>query len=353
MSLESYERIEPIARDWDDLADRTKAPPWLRPGWIDAWWKSFGVGRLRVLAVRRGGCLAGLMPLYYRAGVLRSTTNSHTPEFGLLAEDPTVAGELAEALFLGCPRRLSLAFLDSEKPDLSQCRATATVAGYRLVERTCARSPYLATGGDWSTFEKTIGRNLRRSVHRQRRNLEKMGRVSVDFYDGRDRLDELLDEGFRVEALGWKGARGTAIISHPETRRFYTDIARWAAERSWLRLVFLRLDGRAISFELDIACDACFYLLKSGYDPAYRKFSPGKLTLYSAVEHAFENSLTLEFLGAEEPYKLAWSSTCREKILLQAFAPTLPGFVDWTAVAYARPLAKRMLTRHADPTRKE
>jgi hypothetical protein len=32
-------------------------------------------------------------------------------------------------------------------------------------------------------------------------------------------------------------------------------------------------------------------------------------------------------------------------VLLQAFAPSAPGLVDWAAFAYGRPLAKRALAR--------
>jgi CelD/BcsL family acetyltransferase involved in cellulose biosynthesis len=176
-----------------------------------------------------------------------------------------------------------------------------------------------------------------------------MGRVSVEVSDGRDRLDRLLDEGFRVEASGWKGARGTAVMSRAETHRFYADIAHWAAARGWLRLVFLRLDDRPLSFLFIVDCGGSYYLLKNGYDPAYRKFSPGRLVMHATIEHAVAAGRTVEFLGAEESYKLAWSSSCRDKRLLQAFAPTAPGFVDWAAVAYARPFAKRVLPRRPDP----
>jgi CelD/BcsL family acetyltransferase involved in cellulose biosynthesis len=346
MRLESHERIEPIAREWDDLADRTNAVPWLRPGWIAAWWKAFGAGRLKVLCVRRDGSLAGLVSLYRRAGGLHSTTNAHTPEFGLLAEDREVADELIHALLGGSRRRVSLSFLDSAKPDVGQCRAAAASAGYRLVESTRARSPYLQMRGDWATFEKTLSRNLRQDVRRRRKKLDEIGRVSVEFCDGRDRLDELLDEGFRVEASGWKGVRGTAIISRPDTRRFYTEIAHWAAGRGWLQLMFLRLDGRPIAFQLDLACQSTVYFLKSGYDPAYRHFAPGKLAMYATVEHAFPLASRFEFLGADEPYKLTWSKSCCEKLLLEAFPPTVAGFIEWGAVAYGRPIAKRVLKRH-------
>src|SRR5207247_10269646 len=71
-------------------------------------------------------------------------------------------------------------------------------------------------------------------------------RSTLEVVDGSERLDELLEEGFRVEASGWKSRAGTAIASRPDTRRFYTDVARWASDRGWLRLAFLRLGGRAL-----------------------------------------------------------------------------------------------------------
>ena len=39
------------------------------------------------------------------------------------------------------------------------------------------------------------------------------GRLSFEVEEGGERLDELLGEGFRVEAAGWKGLEGPAIAA--------------------------------------------------------------------------------------------------------------------------------------------
>ena len=98
--------------------------------------------------------------------------------------------------------------------------------------------------------------------------------------DGRDGLDSLLTEGFAIESAGWKAAGGTAIVSRAETEGFYREVAAWAAQRGWLRLAFLRLDGRALAFEFAIEEGGVYYALKSGFDPAYRAFSPGTLLIH-------------------------------------------------------------------------
>jgi CelD/BcsL family acetyltransferase involved in cellulose biosynthesis len=165
--------------------------------------------------------------------------------------------------------------------------------------------------------------------------------VSFEVADGRERLEELLSEGFRLEAAEWKTARGSAIVSHAETEQFYREVARWAAERGWLRLAFLRLDGRAVSFQYALEDGRAYYPLKGGYDTRYRDFSPGKLIIHSTLSRAFSTGLArYEFLGDEAQYKLAWASGSRELLVFDAFGRSPTGLADWAVHAYGRPAAK-------------
>lgn len=99
VTVEIQDRIEPFVTEWEHLARRTKANPFLWPGWIDAWWRAFGVGRLLILTAYENGRLAGVLPLYQFRGALSSTTNPHTPLFGFLAANETVLKHLSHALF--------------------------------------------------------------------------------------------------------------------------------------------------------------------------------------------------------------------------------------------------------------
>jgi CelD/BcsL family acetyltransferase involved in cellulose biosynthesis len=336
--------LEPLARDWDELADRTAAMPWIRPGWIRAWWKAFGRGRLEILVARRGTSLVGVLPLQYRHGHLRSTTNWHTPGFCLLAEDDLTRQRLAEILMRRPSRRTSIYFLTKDGADLHATAAAARAIGRLLITRPILRSPYVAADRDWAAYERRLSTKKLRELRRRRRRLEQQGRVSLEIADGSQRLDSLLAEGWRVEAAAWKGVRGTAIDSRPDTRMFYREVARWGVERGSLRLAFLRLEGRPLAFDFCLEEDGAHYLLKTGYDPAYREFGPGMMIRYEMLSRAFRlNFRTYEFLGADNPWKFDWAPEFRETILLQAFAPSLTGFVDWSAWTYGRPVAKRLL----------
>jgi CelD/BcsL family acetyltransferase involved in cellulose biosynthesis len=334
-----------LAARWEDLARRVGAAPYLRPGWIAAWWRAFGSGRLEIRTLERDGRLIALVPLARRRGVVRSLTNPHTPDFGLLAEDRPAAFTLARSLFqAGAPRRMSIASLDPSTFELDAYQRAAAEVGYRTCVRSYERSPYLLLDGDWESYESSLRGSFIAGLRRSRRQLERLGPHSVEIADGRERLDSHLEEAFAVESSGWKGARGTAIRANPQTREFYTELARWAAERDLLRLFFLRLRGRAIAMYFALAQDGVLFLLKGGYDPDSSRVSPGKLLLHRLVEHAFRSGVRrIEFHGAAEPYKLRFSETVHERVMLDAFARSPTGRLDWALWRYGRPVAKRML----------
>ncbi len=334
-----------VVDEWDDLADRVDgAEPWLRPGWISAWWRAFGRGSLELVSVRRAGRLSALVPLERRRAVLASPANYHSPSFGLLAEDQEVARELALQVVARRPRRLQFRFVDAETLAATNLLAGASAAGYRTLQRTLESSPYVQIDGDWETYQVRLDGKMLRELRRRRRKLQGSGQLELTVEDGTARLEELLDEGFGIEAAAWKGRNHTAIISDARTEGFYRDVARWASGRGSLRLAFLSLDGRPLAFDFAIEEDGRHYLLKTGYDPAYRALAPAMLLRHEMIGRAFALGLrSYEFGGASEDWKLKWTDKVRDRLLFQAFAPTPQGLVDRLAWTHGRALVKRGL----------
>ena len=345
-TIEIHDRIEPLVAEWEPLARDLEAIPFLWPGWVDAWWRAFGVGRLQILTVYQDGRLAGVLPLYRSRGGLRSTTNAHTPQFGFLVANEMAAEELAQALFSQNVRRIDLSYLLPNDTGVSLARMAADAAGYRVNTESIQALPYVDIDGNtWDAYEKGLGKNLRKSLRRCRRRLEEEGRLTLDIFDGTEGLDELLVEGFRIEGSGWKGAEGTSINAHPATRRFYTDVAHWATERGWLRLAFLRLDGRTLAFDYCIECNRTHYAIKTGYDPAYERLSPGKVLRYLMLARAFsEEFASYEFLGTFAPWKQQWTNAYRELQFQRMSAPTALGFLDQIAYMGVRSASKHAKT---------
>jgi CelD/BcsL family acetyltransferase involved in cellulose biosynthesis len=341
--LEVVGQLDPLADEWRSLAEEIGASPFIHPGWIRSWWSAFGRGDLQVFVLRREGRLVGLLPMQSRHGSLRSPSNAHTPVFDLLAADERVARVLADHVFASGAREITIGPLDAGGRALEVLRSAADAARYRTLVQPVLRAPYIRGGMSLSAYRRSLSANLRHDAERRLRRLCEAGAVSIEIADGGERLDLLLDEGFGVEGSGWKGATGTAVASRPATRRFYSEVARWAATLGWLRLAFLRFNEQPIAFQFDLELARTYYSLKIGYDPAFERFSPGKLLAHAMVARAIALGMeSYELLGTDEPWKYRWGVSVRERVALRCFAHSPSGFVAWSSEMYGRRLARRL-----------
>jgi CelD/BcsL family acetyltransferase involved in cellulose biosynthesis len=346
MQLRTHPRVGAIADAWDELADRTGAPPWLRPGWIEAWRRAFGRGPLEVLAVHRGGDLVAVCPTERRGGARVATANWHSPTFAPLADGPEAREAMTRALLPGRIAMVALRPLPEEDPATAALIAAAAQAGCRSQASVHMRSPYVPLDGTFEEFcsRKPPGRGVLKDVRRNRRALEAEGEVSLEVHDGTERLEAALAEGYAVEAAGWQGARGTAIASDSRTRGFYTELARWAAPRGLLRIMLLRVGPRAIAFEFCLLNGREVADLKGGYRMEYRRRGPGMVMTLEIIRWAYGQGLEgYDFLGGDEPYKLRWTDRVRQRSALRIFPPSLAGLAAYRAWRHGRPVAQRML----------
>jgi len=344
--IELHDEIDGIVGEWEELARRTDASPFCRPGWFTAWHQAFGRGSsLGAVAERRDGRLTGVLAFTRRRGAIVAPANWHTPLFDAISEDPDGASRLLRRVLVERPRRVDFSFVRGDSSLFAGGLATAAELGHPAESRVIERSPYVRVEGGWEAFEARLPTKRRSNLRRCRRRLEDRGSVSIEITDGSSGLHRKLAEGFAVEASGWKAERGTAIASSAATRRFYSEVAGWAAERGWLRLWFLRLGGRAIGFGYTIEHGGSIYELKIGYDPEFATYAPGVLLTRARLEHAFSSGLErYEFLGQPEPHKLEWTRDCRELTRLQIFAPTPAGWASHQAWTRGRRVAKRALS---------
>lgn len=340
IAVEILDRCSPVADAWDELADALGASPFLRPGWVERWWQAFGAGSLELVVARRRGELVGVAPLRRHRSLLRTVSNAHSLAVGFLAVDPAVERALCRAVLQRTTTRLSLVLADADLPGLAACRTQARRAGMPVVETVLERSPWIDATLAWDAYEKGLSKSFRKDLARRRRRLAEAGEVALRTDHGTGG-DDAVAEFLAVESANWKGRAGTAVASRPDTRRFYTDVARWAAERGWLRIRTLRLDDHPMAVEYLLVADGTLHCLKSGYDEAFASHSPGMLLFHEVVRNAFDDPTVghIDLGGSDEPYKLRWTSEARERALLQVFPRTAVGTVTRVASTHGPRMA--------------
>lgn len=332
--------VDAHVEEWDALARATGAPPFARPGWIRAWVDAFSDGRKLVLATaREGTALVAAVPLLEQGATLNAPANWHTPEAALVASSTDALAAALEAALSRAPRRVVFRFVP--EANAAVIRDALSAAGYRVRDRTLQVSPYAQL--DQGGHRTEAGAPPTGDIGRKWRRLLELGALELDDRDGTRDLEELLDEGFRLEASGWKDAVGTAIVSQERTRQFYSEIAAWGARAGLLSLAFLRLDGRALAFQFGLRTAADYYFLKGGYDPEYRRYSPGKLLHARMIEAlGAQGVVRYDFLGNTEAYKRLWSGDARPFLEVAGYKRSVAGTVDSFATARIPELLRRL-----------
>ncbi|NOT60964.1 MAG: GNAT family N-acetyltransferase [Acidobacteria bacterium] len=115
----------------------------------------------------------------------------------------------------------------------------------------------------------------RKELRRQEKLLRELGEVEyVEFRPG-DEVEWWLEQFLSLEAHGWKGAEGSALGKHHETRELFLRTMRAAAARGRLLMLALHLNGRPIAMKCNVQAGVGAFSLKIAYDEAYASYSPG------------------------------------------------------------------------------
>lgn len=346
------QRLDPgaVAGAWDRLAERSGSPfcslAWLR-SWAAAYAPAAQWWGLRDASggLRAAGCFRRT-----RAG-LAAAANVETSHWDVVAADALSRQRMWRLLAAGGHRRLRLEALpDGESR--AALRWILPTAGYAVVEQPDPANPRLALPDRWEDLLAGLSPTLRQQYHRRRRALAATGPLRLRVTTGGPGLERDLETFLRLEASGWKGRRGTALLADPPAAALYRGFAAAAAERGWLRLLLLEVAGRPVAGDLACAFTGTTFMLKTAYDEELAAHSPGLVLRGEALRAAVEEGCAgYDFLGAAEPYKLRWGAQVQPYSTITAYRgpyaavafyhrrlrPALKGVRDRARAVGARP----------------
>lgn len=100
---------------------------------------------------------------------------------------------------------------------------------------------------------------------------------------------EAFETFLKLEASGWKGARGTALLCDAADATFARQMVAALAERGNASVALLRVDGRPIAAQVLMYCGATAYTWKTAFSPDYAKYSPGALLIDKITDDLFSS----------------------------------------------------------------
>jgi CelD/BcsL family acetyltransferase involved in cellulose biosynthesis len=299
--------IESLAAEWTALAEIASEPNAFAEHWfVAASLPTMAAGRdIRLMEVRRGQKLIGLLPLEAHRGYARLPVRivrnwSHDQMF--LLTPLVAAGEetvfwtailaaLDQAGWAG--NLLHLRGLNEDGPVL---RGLAAARHCEIAHREVRA--FLESDLDPEVYyERAVRQKKRKELRRLRNRLAEQGPVAFRTLDHAAQVDEWCGLYLAMEKAGWKGAAGSALAGRPETDAFFRAAVRAAWDSG--KLQFLRLDvgERTIAMLVNFLSQPGSFSFKTVFDEAYARFSPGVL-----IQR--EN---LEILGRPG---IAWMDSC-------------------------------------------
>jgi len=151
-----------------------------------------------------------------------------------------------------------------------------------------------------------------KDVRRLLRKISKIGKL--EFVEDTSSYDVLgnLQTCFDIENLGWKGnddKKGMSIIKRDQVS-YFTQNAILLTQCNNMYLFRLVLNGQLVAFQYNFGAKNTIYCNKIGYNPEFKKYSPGFLLHLLVFEYLIRNRTqfkVFDYVGEFKEYQVHWN----------------------------------------------
>lgn len=231
--------------------------------------------------------------------------------------------------------------------------------GYSILDQ--GRNPGISLEDTWTAYYARRSRRLKKGNNLIANKLIKGGhsfqleRLSGEMLQDRATLAQLIDEIVTISANSWKRSTGRSL-DMPGPNAFIRRLSELAAERGWLSVWRLEIDGQPLAMEYQLSYHGYIHALRSDFDESAGELSPGTYLNWKMLEQLFDGSLTHYLMGpGENAYKLRWAETFDELHKVVIFNATGVGYWKYISETRLRPWARtlREHLRSSNPRNKE
>jgi CelD/BcsL family acetyltransferase involved in cellulose biosynthesis len=209
------------------------------------------------------------------------------------------------------PKIISLDSMSAEGPVYEALGRVLAKRGSAPCMFARMQRPKLQSDLDGKAYlEKAISGSTRKKLRQNRRKLAEKGilasLVAIEPAAVRAALEEFLS----MEASGWKGREGTALLSSAADAAFLRGAVGALADHGCAAIHSLYLDGKPISMQIVVRAGAAAFTWKTAYDETFRDFSPGMLLFedYTAAFLADQNIAFVDSCSFDDSgYMATWT----------------------------------------------
>jgi CelD/BcsL family acetyltransferase involved in cellulose biosynthesis len=193
----------------------------------------------------------------------------------------------------------------------------------------------------WDGFLATRSSKFREMTRKKLRKLHSAHTIHFRTVDAASsELPGAMDLLIKLNHERWKDANRS--FHTPKFLEFHRLLAPRLAQRGWVSLNLLEIDGRVIAARYDFRYQERLWGFQSGWSDSHSEHSVGHVTLAYTVQHAIAQGLTaFDFQAGASQYKNQWAEQGEPVIELEIINPR-------RLRAHCYSLMKQFLTTLAD-----
>jgi CelD/BcsL family acetyltransferase involved in cellulose biosynthesis len=307
--------LETLREEWDELWHRCDPrTPFQRPEWIIAWCRHFDCRSIWTPVVRRDGRLIAIAPwLIYQRDARRfiAFLAGGVSDYHDVIVDPSCAPAAFEQLFLCLlHHRARWDVCDFEElAPWAMLRNQPAPHHFAEAWSEDAPCPRLDVPGPTYALSAAVPKGQWGRFAKYRRRAERQGPLALERTSG-DGVAGAWGEVFQLHRARWERRGQDGALGDERLQAFHAAAAA-ALAAVCVSVDRVTLAGRTIAGLYGFVIGRVKYCYLQGIDPAFASLSPGLLLVGLVIEAAQQYGLErIDFLRGDEPYKLAWGTTC-------------------------------------------
>lgn len=342
--VDDYAAFLDLALPWNALAAERSI--FLRHEWFDAAWQwrsRDDMTRLAILCAYRGTCLVGVWPLLHciepggmlARRILEFLTVPDTQLCDILVaadlDQNLVVAAFANHLAARCRDwdALRLRYVPADAVAITKLPEVLRGVGMDVVVTPAGGNPYVRLDIGWEDYYATRSRRLKKANNLTVNRLKKTGDILITRLapgiSSEGDTAAMLDTAIAISAKSWKRTTGNAL-DQPGPQAFIRRLSKLAAERGWLSLWLLALDGKPMAMEYQLVFNGHVHALRGDVVDGYDEISPGSYLHRHQLEQLCGGELRRYLMGpGDNPYKRHWSDEAEPLFRLDAYSTSTRG----------------------------
>jgi CelD/BcsL family acetyltransferase involved in cellulose biosynthesis len=309
--LHTLDELLAIEDEWRRLYDECPwGTPFQSPDWLMPWWRHFGIGALRVIAVRDGARLVCLAPFrldtHSRLLSMLGTGISDYLDILCAAGAADAAGAVLAHL-ASQPEQWAICDLQELRPE-SPLFSARVPEGLSSVVEQMGVCPVIELPPTEAEYLAGRRYQIRRSLKRAEALLRIRGEFAIEQVSGRE-VGNYVEILFELHRKRWELRDAPGVLDTPALRDFHREVSRRMFDSGALQLNVLWSNRSPAAAFYGFRKAQRLYAYLSGFDPALSRSSPGSVLLWAVIRQAIGNGIReFDMLRGGEAYKYDWGA---------------------------------------------